>query len=507
MFSRSSGNCFLMVMVVTFSFGCEGGLKYVPQDAGTDAPVGGNASKGGQGGGGGGAFGPGSGGVVGRMGVGGLLGGAGGGATGAAGRGSAEPNGGAGGRSNDPAGGAQGGWNPGVGGAGEPGTGGSLASGGTAGLGGRIGAGGTSTGSFGGAAGAQGGRMGTGGEGCAQTVCGNSCVDTKGDPRNCGSCGHDCMEGTCSYGRCQPVLIGRYDRYLGQNGISVSDDYVYGKGETNLIVRAKKDGTGLSTAALPTFATAGCPGGGVEELDGRVFYQWNDGTTCRIAVCSPTDCDGTTQGISTATPSSYVQSFAADRVGSRLFWFDATSKRFMTASTKGNATPSPVALSSLDLVVARPWTGYAGGGIFFDDGTSMLRMPASGGPAARLFDSADIASPTLWPTPNRFFWSANSTIVAVAIPTASAGPQIVIAMSAKHLWADDVDLYWDSDGLNIQHCSLANCQATTALYASSPCDIVGIRGDARAIYWGGYGTCKQSGSSVTDKAQLWKVAR
>ena len=495
MFSRS-GRTFLLLVIAAISvLGCKEGLKFVPPDGGP----GGVAGKGSQGGGSG-AAGSGTAGVMGVAGSGGPTGGTGMGPPGGAG--------GAGGPTGENAGasghGGLGGTDLGEGGAAEPGVGGAMASGGNMGLGGRIGAGGDASGVGGGG---RGGATGTGGVACSQTLCGSSCVDTKSDPRNCGSCAHDCMAGTCSFGKCQPVLIGRYDRYLGENSISLSDEYVYGKSETTLVLRAKKDGTSLATAPLPTFATSGCPGGGVEEVDGRVFYQWNDGTTCRIAVCSTSDCDGTTQGISSTTPSSYVQSFVADRAGSRLFWFDATAKRFMTVSTKGTTVPTPTPLSSVDLVVSRAWTGYAAGGIFFDEGTSMYRMPAAGGVATRLFDSADIATATLWPTGSHFFWSANSTIDFIAIPTTSMNPQTIIAMSAKHLWGDDTDLYWDSDGLNIQHCSLVNCQATTALLASSPCTIVSIRGDSGAIYWGGYGTCKEPISSAIDKAQLWKVAR
>lgn len=35
-----------------------------------------------------------------------------------------------------------------------------------------------------------------------------ACVDTKSDGRNCGSCGHECLGGSCVDGACQPVEIG-----------------------------------------------------------------------------------------------------------------------------------------------------------------------------------------------------------------------------------------------------------------------------------------------------------
>ena len=42
---------------------------------------------------------------------------------------------------------------------------------------------------------------------CSQTTCGGACVDTGSDPKNCGSCGHDCLGGTCSGGQCQPSAV------------------------------------------------------------------------------------------------------------------------------------------------------------------------------------------------------------------------------------------------------------------------------------------------------------
>jgi hypothetical protein len=39
------------------------------------------------------------------------------------------------------------------------------------------------------------------------TACGAACIDTRGDPKNCGACAHDCQGGECQHGVCQPVLI------------------------------------------------------------------------------------------------------------------------------------------------------------------------------------------------------------------------------------------------------------------------------------------------------------
>src|SRR5262245_28736327 len=37
--------------------------------------------------------------------------------------------------------------------------------------------------------------------------CGGVCVATDSDAKNCGTCGHDCLEGGCLSGKCQPIEL------------------------------------------------------------------------------------------------------------------------------------------------------------------------------------------------------------------------------------------------------------------------------------------------------------
>jgi hypothetical protein len=45
--------------------------------------------------------------------------------------------------------------------------------------------------------------------GCAapSLPCAGTCVDTSTNPKNCGSCGHDCQGGMCQGSMCQPVTL------------------------------------------------------------------------------------------------------------------------------------------------------------------------------------------------------------------------------------------------------------------------------------------------------------
>ena len=44
-------------------------------------------------------------------------------------------------------------------------------------------------------------------EACSEASALCKCADLNNDPRNCGSCGHDCEQGTCEFGQCQPFVL------------------------------------------------------------------------------------------------------------------------------------------------------------------------------------------------------------------------------------------------------------------------------------------------------------
>lgn len=62
-------------------------------------------------------------------------------------------------------------------------------------------------------------------------ACGSDCVDLSSDSKNCGRCDHDCMDGACSNGMCQPVLLA--NNILRPFGIVKDEDFVYGTGDAS----------------------------------------------------------------------------------------------------------------------------------------------------------------------------------------------------------------------------------------------------------------------------------
>jgi hypothetical protein len=106
----------------------------------------------------------------------------------------------------------------------------------------------TTAGTTGGSAGIGGSSAGTGGAspdgGDAATA---SCTNTDTDPKNCGTCGHDCLGGTCSGSICHPFLLG-----------SAPTDYVRdtfvsgGKVHIFVVTSAQTAGIWLLDAATPS---------------------------------------------------------------------------------------------------------------------------------------------------------------------------------------------------------------------------------------------------------------
>jgi len=86
---------------------------------------------------------------------------------------------------------------------------------------------------------------------CSKTTCGGACVDTESDPKNCGSCPHDCLGGACITGHCQPAVVVGSTAVLSVIGVdSTSLYYEAYDGLTKLAYRISKTGQGATGSPL-----------------------------------------------------------------------------------------------------------------------------------------------------------------------------------------------------------------------------------------------------------------
>ena len=86
-------------------------------------------------------------------------------------------------------------------------------------------------------------------------------ANVQNDPQNCGTCGHSCLGGACSYGACQPILLSA----IGDNPthLALSGDFVYWTDDKAFAVMKSPASGGPSTVLadnqgyLMTIATDG----------------------------------------------------------------------------------------------------------------------------------------------------------------------------------------------------------------------------------------------------------
>jgi hypothetical protein len=129
----------------------------------------------------------------------------------------------------------------------------------------------------------------TGKCGCAGTTCGTARVNLATDAKNCGSCGHDCLGGTCSSGLCKAAVV----------AASTGDLYVIG---VDCSATGKVYYQGVGPNAYQVSKTAqndtGSPldvGGGTAEYLGviasKLFFEMEGSFgMCDFTTTDPTHC-------------------------------------------------------------------------------------------------------------------------------------------------------------------------------------------------------------------------
>jgi hypothetical protein len=335
------------------------------------------------------------------------------------------------------------------------------------------------------------------------TICATSkaCVDTTSDSKNCGTCGHDCLGGTCSGGQCQPVLIAQY---LGNPEIIyVGADSVYLTTDLGFVGRAKKDGSDLKPPAMPGFASSAYFGTLVGEDGNRVFLVRTPGSVPQLTYCLPSGCDAT------ATPigGSYTQYFAVDDVDHQLIWVDYSPSRIMASSSLGTISGTPILGGTLASGASGSRLVYAQGGIFYSDGNSVYRLPISGG---SLIGVALGTSPlTILGANSAFLYVYDGSAIGyVPLPNGTGhAPTPLIGASVSpnvdgHFAVDDSSAYWVDQG--VKTCQLSNCSTSLRslpLPSSDPVEDVGI--DDQAIYSlvGTYDSVNGTGCAVLKLAK------
>jgi len=331
----------------------------------------------------------------------------------------------------------------------------------------------------------------------------NACVDLTSDGKNCGTCGHDCLGGTCTAGQCQPVLIARYLGY--PQIIVVGTDAVYVTTDLGYVGRAKKDGSDLKPFAMPGFASSAFNSTFLAEDGDRVFLSRLTGSTVQLSYCSISGCDAT----AVAFGGPYSLYFAVDGSSHKVFWLDYSPTQIRVASSLGTVSGSPISGGALASGASISRVVYAQGGIYFADAGSVQKLPASGGTLTTVAASTSMLS-ILGTNSSSLYVFDGSVIGYVPLPNGTGRPPTPVVMTtvAPHIdgqfAADDAALYWVTSD-RLQTCDIVNCPATVLTLPSVTGDHVYDVGiDDKAIYWveSTYDSANGSGASTA-----WKLAK
>jgi hypothetical protein len=330
------------------------------------------------------------------------------------------------------------------------------------------------------------------------TACGASCIDSRGDPKNCGACAHDCQGGKCQQAVCQPVLIASGFTGTSDAGGTVSPRFI---AVDSTDVYWTVEGVGVMKCAAngcnnqPTLLAPGRPAGEGFGIDATSVY-WLDATSSvqSILKCAKGGCASQPMVLVSLVGGAYGIAVG----GASAFWTSVGAcdggicSRIAECATGGcNNTPTVFAVAAVgdqgwDSIAASATSVYWG-----DDGTttSLMTCPAAGcGGApitlARGTQPQDIASDAV----NVYWWDgATGNIEACALAGCGNLPTTLYASGGQGLTgiaSDSTNVYWLNRSTGaVQRCAISGCvNAPTDLVLglSSP---IGLALDTTTVYW------------------------
>jgi hypothetical protein len=345
--------------------------------------------------------------------------------------------------------------------------------------------------------------------GCSNTTCGSACVVLATDPKNCGSCGHDCLGGTCSGGQCKAAVVASSsgDLYvIGVAGSAAGNVYYQGAGPNAYQVdKTAQNGTGSPLDV----------GGGSAEYLGiigsKLFFEMEGSFgMCDFTSADPTHC---ANGYSNLPGSGDLIPFKSP---SPLYM--ATYNGFATSPTITWYSASGTPVQSFDVHT------FGSAGSFFAFGDMVYWIQDETDSTASNPDSAvySVSASASTPTAKRLTSSiapstytiidANalsllltgpSGLYRVALPDGDAAhaPQWIVAPASSSgsvttATEDANGIYWFERDGTLYGCSPANCGGTKKARASGQV-LVGPTNtawpgqfyqDSSALYWGNYST-------------------
>jgi hypothetical protein len=317
---------------------------------------------------------------------------------------------------------------------------------------------------------------------CTKKICGTVCTDLQTDARNCGGCGHDCQEGMCLRGWCQPFAMATgQDRAA---GVAVDATNVYwvtgGTGAPGAVMKRRlTGGAPIMLASTPSVADI--------ALDATYVYwlTWiNDPTAGANGAIHRIPTTGGAPSLVVPSVSS-VATMAVS--GSSLFWLDQFGNEVnKVAAQTGGATvtlasnqqrPYGLALDGTNVY----WTNIEGG--------TVMKLSQAGGTPVMMASGQGDSYEIVASGPN-LYWvggyelSLKSTLRMVPITTGTPTPLLTLDGQSYGLVADATNVYWFS-ALGLRKINVSTSVVTAyGDIADYPSPGQDVAIDATSLYWG-----------------------
>ena len=284
------------------------------------------------------------------------------------------------------------------------------------------------------------------------------------DPKNCGSCGHDCLGGDCRSGKCLPVVMTEDAGAAVAQRMAMSEEGIYIVGGGTLH-RVGLDGGPASTLYTPT------PGNLLGELavsPTKVVFTEGFGALPSIRSCPFGACpDAAVESTSVAAP------HALSVVGERAFWGDINA---MYASAPAGGAPQLFQAEDVTATAASAARIYWGRNSAF-----VLRsaLPDGGDVATLALDSGAISQ--LAVTHDALLWVANANLYIAAPDGGSVQRLVALSGGTLRVGLAGDQVYWLENTTGVlRRCSLAGPCAGEVVSLKRTVDFAITQ---RAIWW------------------------